>query len=128
MLLMVHLKKKIHFSQIFSVTTEPGTEEDVNVEGAGFMTSTKLYIVIACIVALIIIAIIQASCTIYRMSKKSSSKKVNKMVLEPSFIPDFPHENHPISCTHSQSPILTIQISCTILDLLGYLFSCVRVV
>ncbi|TRY75553.1 hypothetical protein TCAL_06383 [Tigriopus californicus] len=57
------------------ITTEPSTDDDVEVEGAGFMTSTKLYIVIACIVALIIIALIQASCTVYRMSKKSSTRK-----------------------------------------------------
>ena len=33
----------------------------------------KLYVVVACIAALVLVAIIQASCTIFRMSRRGSS-------------------------------------------------------
>lgn len=33
----------------------------------------KLYVVVACIAALVLVAIIQASCTIFKMSRRGSS-------------------------------------------------------
>lgn len=36
------------------------------------LSATKLYIVIGCIVALVLVAIIQAGCTIYRTAKSPS--------------------------------------------------------
>ena len=60
----------------FLVESAPSTEEGA--DGAGGsggwfnQTSTKMYIVIAAIAALVFIALVQASCTIYKMSKKSS--------------------------------------------------------
>ena len=35
--------------------------------------NVKLYVVVACIAALVLVAIIQASCTIFKMSKRGSS-------------------------------------------------------
>lgn len=62
------------------VVTEPRTDETTEREVAGFLSSTKLYIVIACIAALVLVAIVQASCTIYKMTRKSStSSKVCKV-------------------------------------------------
>ena len=58
------------------MTSEPSTDDDYDSDSAGFLTSTKLYIVIACIASLVFIAILQACCTIYKMSKKSSAKRV----------------------------------------------------
>lgn len=60
----------------FSVTTGSSTSSS-GVEEEGFLSSTKLYIVIAGIAALVLIAIVQATCTIYKMSKKSSVQKVS---------------------------------------------------
>ena len=42
----------------------------------------KLYVVVACIAALVLVAIIQASCTIFKMSRRGSS--VQKVRLAPS--------------------------------------------
>ena len=41
----------------------------------------KLYVVVACIGALVLVAIIQASCTIFKMSRRGSS--VQKVRLAP---------------------------------------------
>ena len=35
--------------------------------------NVKLYVVVACIAALVLVAIIQASCTIFKMSRRGSS-------------------------------------------------------
>ena len=43
---------------------EGGRREDPNV---------KLYVVVACIAALVLVAIVQASCTIFKMSRRGSS-------------------------------------------------------
>ena len=65
-------------SFFFPVATEPSTESD-DEELAGFLTSTKLYIVIACIAALVLVAIVQASCTIYKMATKPSNVTTTKV-------------------------------------------------
>ena len=44
--------------------------------------NVKLYVVVACIAALVLVAIIQASCTIFKMSRRGSSvQKVNRVVI-----------------------------------------------
>ena len=41
----------------------------------------KLYVVVACIAALVLVAIIQASCTIFKMSRRGSSvQKVKQLI------------------------------------------------
>ena len=62
----------------FSEALEDDTESD-DEELAGFLTSTKLYIVIACIAALVLVAIVQASCTIYKMATKPSNVTTTKV-------------------------------------------------
>ena len=56
-----------------AVSTEPETKESAEDEDIGFFTGTKLYIVIACIAALTLVAIVQIGCTVYKMAHKSSS-------------------------------------------------------
>ena len=53
-----------------------GSEEPVS---EGILSSTKLYIVIACIVALLFIALVQATCTIYRITRKPAQGTANKV-------------------------------------------------
>merc|ERR1739848_47677 len=62
------------------VSSEPkdqAAEEDENI---GFFTGTKLYIVIACIAALTLVAIVQIGCTIYKMANKPSSGSKDQQV------------------------------------------------
>ena len=56
------------------IVTSESKEKDVEEnEDIGFFTGTKLYIVIACIAALTLVAIVQIGCTIYKMANKPSS-------------------------------------------------------
>lgn len=48
------------------------TSEPVVEASSFWLSMTKLYVVIGCIVALVVIAIIQAGCTIYKTSRGSS--------------------------------------------------------
>jgi len=57
---------------------EAGSEEPAS---EGILSSTKLYIVIACIVALLFIALVQATCTIYRITRKPAQGTANKVRL-----------------------------------------------
>ena len=57
-------------------SNEVGAE---STEGDGILSSTKLYIVIACIVALLFIALVQATCTIYRITRKPAQAATNKV-------------------------------------------------
>ena len=41
--------------------------------------NVKLYVVVACIAALVLVAIIQASCTIFKMSRRGSSVQKVKL-------------------------------------------------
>jgi len=50
---------------------EGGRREDPNV---------KLYVVVACIAALVLVAIVQASCTIFKMSRRGSSVQKEKLL------------------------------------------------
>ena len=50
-------------------------------EDLGILSSTKLYIVIACIVALLFIALVQATCTIYRITRKPAQPTATKVPL-----------------------------------------------
>ena len=61
---------------MFAAVTTGATSSGSGVEEEGFLNSTKMYIIIACIAALVLVAMIQACCTIYKMSKKSSVQKV----------------------------------------------------
>merc|ERR1712203_1192519 len=42
--------------------------------------NVKLYVVVACIAALVLVAIIQASCTIFKMSRRGSSVQKEKLL------------------------------------------------
>jgi len=44
--------------------------------------NVKLYVVVACIAALVLVAIIQASCTIFKMSRKGSSVQKEKLLAQ----------------------------------------------
>ena len=52
-----------------------GAEQGKTLDSAtsGPPPNVKLYVVVACIAALVLVAIIQASCTIFKMSKRGSS-------------------------------------------------------
>jgi len=55
--------------------------EDESQEGGLLLSATKLYIVIGCIAALVLIAVIQAGCTIYKTVRNTSSyHKVSGML------------------------------------------------
>lgn len=66
------------FFVFVSVTSSiPVTESD-----SQWLSSTKLYLVIGCIIALVIIAVIQAGCTIYKTVRgSSSSHKVCRVLI-----------------------------------------------
>ena len=65
--------------QALEASKEAGSEEASN---EGILSSTKLYIVIACIVALLFIALVQATCTIYRITRKPTQGTGNKVSWE----------------------------------------------
>merc|ERR1712117_288939 len=46
----------------------------------GQVPNVKLYVVVACIAALVLVAIIQASCTIFKMSRRGSSVQKEKLL------------------------------------------------
>ena len=56
--------------------SEPSTYED-DEYGSGLWAGTKLYIVIACISALVLVAIVQATCTLCKMRSKTAKNQVN---------------------------------------------------
>jgi hypothetical protein len=65
-------------------TTDADSLDPLEVSGRGWnssLTTISLYCVIGCIIVLVIIAIIQASCTIYKVSRKSPSS-VNKVRID----------------------------------------------
>ena len=53
------------------MTTNNDDEEDDTTKKKD--PNDKLYVVVACIAALVLVAIIQASCTIFKMSRRGSS-------------------------------------------------------
>ena len=55
-----------------SVTTNVKSESD-DAAKTTERANVKLYVVVACIAALVLVAIIQASCTIFKMSRRGSS-------------------------------------------------------
>lgn len=57
---------------IISVTSGPVDGESNEGGSDTILSSTKLYIVIGCIAALVFIALLQAGCTIYRTSRGSA--------------------------------------------------------
>ena len=65
--------------------------EDESQKGGLLLSETKLYIVIGCIAALVLIAVIQAGCTIYKTVRNPSSyHKVSGMLI--AFIFEFHSE------------------------------------
>lgn len=54
-----------------------------------FLGATKLYIVVGCVAALLALALLQATCTLYRSSKRRATK-VRPVVLETSSSRIFP--------------------------------------
>ena len=56
----------------YAVTTNVKTEND-DAAKTTERANVKLYVVVACIAALVLVAIIQASCTIFKMSRRGSS-------------------------------------------------------
>ena len=63
-----------------SVVSEPSTYED-DEYGSGLWAGTKLYIVIACISALVLVAIVQATCTLCKMRSKTAKNQVKVQTL-----------------------------------------------
>ena len=55
-----------------AVTTNVKTDDD-DAAKTTERANVKLYVVVACIAALVLVAIIQASCTIFKMSRRGSS-------------------------------------------------------
>ena len=55
-----------------AVTTNVKTKDD-DASKTAERANVKLYVVVACIAALVLVAIIQASCTIFKMSRRGSS-------------------------------------------------------
>ena len=49
-------------------------DEDMSFKSDLFLDATKLYIVVGCVVALVALALLQASCTLYRSSRRRATK------------------------------------------------------
>ena len=81
---------------------EGGRREDPNV---------KLYVVVACIAALVLVAIVQASCTIFKMSRRGSS--VQKVRPETTAWPPVMETRACPTHTHLQCPVPTPTPTCT---------------
>ena len=62
------------------MVSEPSTYED-DEYGSGLWAGTKLYIVIACISALVLVAIVQATCTLCKMRSKTAKNQVKVQTL-----------------------------------------------
>lgn len=60
-----------------SVTTNLIPDSDSSTISSGFfdMPSTKLYIVLGCIAALVLVALVQAGCTVYRATGRRNSNR-----------------------------------------------------
>ena len=72
---MVSLQSLFYSSDLdldVAVTTNVKTEDD-DASKTSERANVKLYVVVACIAALVLVAIIQASCTIFKMSRRGSS-------------------------------------------------------
>lgn len=56
----------------------PGTTTRTDEAGSSFfqLSETRLYIVLGCIAALLVVALLQAVCTIYKTSKNRNNQKV----------------------------------------------------
>ena len=66
----------------FLTVTSAVPVDDESQEGGVLLSATKLYIVIGCIAALVLIAVIQAGCTIYKTVRNPSSyHKVSSMLI-----------------------------------------------
>ena len=59
----------LHFFDLVTTEDESKGRELSNAQ----LPNVKLYVVVACIAALVLVAIIQASCTIFKMSRRGSS-------------------------------------------------------
>merc|ERR1712142_1260651 len=60
----------------------------------GQVPNVKLYVVVACIAALVLVAIIQASCTIFKMSRRGSSVQKEKLLGQSQW-KDYSGATHP---------------------------------
>jgi len=58
------------------------------------LPNVKLYVVVACIAALVLVAIIQASCTIFKMSRRGSSVQKEKLLGQSQW-KDYSGATHP---------------------------------
>merc|ERR1712183_297834 len=72
--------------------------------------NVKLYVVVACIAALVLVAIIQASCTIFKMSRRGSSVQKEKLLGQSQW-KDYsgathppPHNNYAYDAFESEDP------------------------
>eukprot|EP00092_Neocalanus_flemingeri_P024776 GFUD01026865.1.p1 GENE.GFUD01026865.1~~GFUD01026865.1.p1 ORF type:complete len:678 (-),score=153.52 GFUD01026865.1:380-2230(-) len=72
--------------------------------------NVKLYVVVACIAALVLVAIIQASCTIFKMSRRGSSVQKEKLLGQSQW-KDYsgathppPHNNYAYDAFESDDP------------------------
>ena len=83
----------------FLTVTSAVPVDDESQEGGVLLSATKLYIVIGCIAALVLIAVIQAGCTIYKTVRNPSSyHKVSSMLIALVF---FFFSSIRSSCSHS---------------------------
>lgn len=65
---------------IFLVISAIPEEASENTLASFFQLSeTRLFIVLGCIAALVLVALLQATCTIYKTSKKSNRHKVSSL-------------------------------------------------
>ena len=95
----------IHKNYFVLVTTDNENEgrELTNKQ----VPNVKLYVVVACIAALVLVAIIQASCTIFKMSRRGSSvQKVSySLFCNNRTIPRY---NFPASTPTNMNPFMSI--------------------
>jgi hypothetical protein len=71
--------------------------DDESQRGGVLLSATKLYIVIGCIAALVLIAVIQAGCTIYKTVRNPSSYHKVSSMLTALFFFEFHSE---LLCSH----------------------------
>ena len=69
---LIHIFCSPDLDPYVAVTTNVKTEND-DAAKTTERANVKLYVVVACIAALVLVAIIQASCTIFKMSRRGSS-------------------------------------------------------
>ncbi len=65
----------MYYSYLGEARTTEGDSREARSDD-GVQPNIKLYIVVACIAALVLVAVMQASCTIYKLTKRPSMHTV----------------------------------------------------